>query len=335
MRVIFLLIWLFVSAIAVANEPTWQRVSQTQPHMGSKVTIVAYAEDADTCKMAIKRGFDRIRELNAIFSDYEADSECTQLSKAAPTESPVKLSDEMTLLLAESLRISHQTKGAFDITVGPLSSLWRRARRRKKLPSEENIKEAVQATGFKLLEFDAKKKTVSLTKSGMRLDFGGIAKGYIADAALATVREAGCAAALVNAGGDIAIGDAPPDRKGWRIGVAPLKPREPPSRILELKNCGIATSGDAWQFVELDGKRFSHIIDPRTGWAVPRRCGVTVIAKSCTTADGLASTVSVMGPEDGIAFIERITGASCLVVEEPNDKAIAVSSTDFPKQNQP
>jgi thiamine biosynthesis lipoprotein len=166
----------------------------------------------------------------------------------------------------------------------------------------------------------------------MRLDLGGIAKGYAADQALAVLRDRGIPRALVDAGGDLAIGDPPPDARGWRIAVAtphstsspPSSPTPPPedgagtygaeSTVLLLSNCGVATSGDAYQFVEFEGRRYSHIVDPRTGMGVVGASSVTVVAPDGMTADALASAVSVLGPEEGIALIDRTPGAAALVV---------------------
>jgi thiamine biosynthesis lipoprotein len=154
----------------------------------------------------------------------------------------------------------------------------------------------------------------------MRLDFGGVAKGRAADAALQTLRDRGLTRALVNAGGDLAVGDAPPGEAGWRIGVAPLQPNEPPRLVLQLTNCGVATSGDAWQYVEIGQQRYSHIVDPRTGIGLTRRSSVTVIARTGQAADGLASAVSVLGPERGVRLIERQEGAACRVVAVEQDQ---------------
>lgn len=320
-----------IDSQSVADDTQWQKFSQTQPHMGSTVTIVVHAPDETTAKQAMKKGFARIEQLNAIFSDYVHDSECLTLSRQSPTKDPVTISQDMAELLNTSIHLSKASDGAFDVTVGPLTKLWRKFRRKKELPTDIILETALAATGYQRLHLERATKTVKLTVAGMKLDFGGIAKGYAADQALVAVQQNGCKAALVNAGGDIAIGDAPEGKRGWRIGVAPLKPKSPPSKILELKNCGVATSGDAWQFLEIDGERYSHILDPRTGWAVKKRCSVTVIAPTCTQADGLASAVTVLPSEMGLELVSEFD-ASCFVIENQDGKPNTYQSSTFPEK---
>ena len=149
----------------------------------------------------------------------------------------------------------------------------------------------------------------------MRLDLGGIAKGYAADEALRVLCTRGIDRALVDAGGDVVIGDPPPGRIGWRIGIAPLEVDGAPSRYLTLAQSAIATSGDAFQFVEIGGQRYSHIVDPRTGFGLNHRQSVTVRARDGITADSLATAVSVLGPEEGLQLIKATGGARALIVE--------------------
>jgi thiamine biosynthesis lipoprotein len=268
--------------------------------------------------------------LNAVFSDYDSDSEALRLSHAAPMERPLPVSPEMWTVLERSLRLSQRTGGAFDVTIGPLSRLWRRARRRREIPSPDRLRQAVAAIGHQHVRLDSEAHAVKLSVPGMRLDFGGIAKGFAADEAIRTMRKLNVQRCLVNAGGDIAMGEPPQQQTGWRIGVAPLEADDPPSRFLRLSNCGIATSGDAWQSVEIGGKRYSHIVDPRTGIGVVDRSSVTVVARDCMTADSLASAVSVLGPRQGIELVEQTCGASCLIVHVEEGTVKTHQSRRFP-----
>ncbi len=315
---------------ACADDGDLERYEASRPSMGTLFQITLYVPDETSAQRAFDAAFARIEKLNGIFSDYDSDSETNRLCRAAPMDRPVGVSEEMATVLEQSLRLSKRTDGAFDVTVGPLSRLWRRARRRKELPSTERLEQAVAATGYRHIRFDSEHRTANLLAPDMRLDFGAIAKGFAADEAIATLRKLGIRRALVNAGGDIAMSDAPPDQTGWRIGIAPLAPSDPPSRFLRLANCGIATSGDAWQFVEIEGSRYSHIVDPRTGIGTTDRSSVTVVARSCTTADSLASAVTVVGPKDGIRLVEKTCGASCLVVRVEDELAETYESQRFP-----
>ncbi len=153
----------------------------------------------------------------------------------------------------------------------------------------------------------------------MRLDLGGIAKGYAADAAIAVLKEHGVPRALVAGSGDIAVGDPPPGKTGWRIGVAPLELKGPPSRYVTIANGGVSTSGDSVQHVVIGGKRFSHVISPITGMALTDHCSVTVIAADATASDGLSTGLSVMGPETGLPMIEALPRSAAYIVRKPSD----------------
>ena len=158
---------------------------------------------------------------------------------------------------------------------------------------------------YEKMKLDPKKRTVQLTLMGMLLDLGGIAKGFAADAILAVLRQFGITRAMAVLGGDIAVGEAPPDSKGWKIGIAPLKnPLAKPAVYLLLTNAGVSTAGDVEQYVEIGGKRYSHIVDPKTGLGLVGRMSVTVVAKNDLTADALDTTACVLGPERGKKLIE-------------------------------
>ena len=302
------------------NDTKLSRFEAAEIHMGVDFTIVLYAENEDAAQRGFKAAFARIEQLNGIMSDYDPESELSRLSDAAPTEKPVSLSDDLYAVLKESLRWSRASDGAFDVTVGPMVRLWRRARRQQEMPSSERLAEARAAVGYQHVRPDAGHKTAMLAKSNVRLDLGGIAKGYAVDEALKTLRSLGIRRALVNGSGDVGAGDPPPDESGWKIGIAPLEADGPPSRILLLANRAVATSGDAFQYVEIGGMRYSHIVDPRTGLGLTDHSSVSVVADDCTTADALASAVSVLGPDKGLALVERTTRAAALILRAPHGK---------------
>jgi thiamine biosynthesis lipoprotein len=228
----------------------------------------------------------------------------------------VRVSDDLWTVLAQSQAISEVSGGALDITVGPLTRLWRRARRWKELPEADALAAARTSVGYINLRLDPTTRTAQLLAPNMRLDLGGIAKGYAVDEAIAVVKSCGIHRALVRGSGDIAAADPPPGESGWRVGIAPLHPDEPPTRFVRLANCGISTSGDARQHLIVEGRRYSHILDPRTGTPVEGRSSVTVIAPSGMLADGLDTAASVLGPEKALALIEKFPGTELLMVHE-------------------
>jgi len=303
---------LFLLAAAGLGEPPLERFQDVQDHMGTRIQIIVYAENKPAAEAAFERAFSRIAALDDVLSDYKPESEISRLSAASPTQRSVDA--DLFQVLTRAQHFSRLTEGAFDVTVGPLTKLWRRARRRKQLPDSQLLAGARQSVGYRFIKLTGDSRTVQLTRPNMRLDLGGIAKGYAADEAREAMRSVGVTRVLINAGGDIVAGDPPPGQPGWRVGVAPLDARKPPSQILLIQNAAVATSGDAWQFVALNGKRYSHIIDPLTGLGLTDRSSVTVIAKDGTTADALASALSVMGVERGIKLIDELPDTEAIMV---------------------
>ncbi|MEX2176319.1 MAG: FAD:protein FMN transferase [Pirellulaceae bacterium] len=309
--------------------------------MGVEFEVVLYAPSQEQASAALDQAFARIAQLDRSLSDYDPASELSRLSATStiapgtagstppPTAQPVILGPDLWQVLVASQELSQRSDGALDATIGPLTKLWRRARRQKELPSQDRLAAARAAVGHAYLRLDPKQKTAQLLRPDMRLDLGGIAKGFAADEALATIAKLGLARALVRASGDIAAGEPPPGETGWRIGLAPLDPDDPPTRFVRLANRAISTSGDARQHLVVDGRRYSHIIDPRTGMGVGGRSSVTVIAPSGIVADGLATAVSVLGPEAGQRLVEKYPAAALFVVSEGEQGEQIVQTKNF------
>lgn len=292
------------------------RFEFSEPHMGTTFRVVAYAPDRPAAAAAAKAAFARVAELNSIMSDYDPASELMRLCRANP-EGPgqaVRVSEDLFTVLRAGQRLSEKSGGAFDVTVGPLSRLWRSARRTQQLPSPAELADAKSRSGWRNLELNESARTVRLLKGGMRLDLGGIAKGYAADAALAVLAARGVTSALVAAGGDVAVSGPPPGATGWRVEIAPLT-KASPKRTLNLANAAVSTSGDAEQFVEIGGVRYSHIVDPRTGLGVVGRKSVSVIARRGVDADSTTKAVTLLPLEQGLAIVESLESGAAIVVE--------------------
>ena len=314
---------------AFSSEPAGPRFEFSQAHMGTSFRIVLYAPDAATATRASNAAFDRITSLDNIMSDYQASSELMLLCQRAGGP-PVNVSEDLFRILARSQEVARLTDGAFDITVGPVVLLWRRARRRREMPNAESLARALELVGYEKLRLDPRDGTAQLVKQGMLLDLGGIAKGYAADEAVALLKQHGIRSALVAAGGDIVVGRPPPGREGWRIGIAPLEsPDQPPSRYLMLHDAAVSTSGDAEQFVELSGRRYSHVVDPKTGLGVVGRSSVTVIAQNGATSDSLATAVSVLGPKRGLELIRSTRGTAALIIQA-TEQGVRTYESGFP-----
>lgn len=311
------------------------RFQRMQPHMGTSFGIVLYAADERTANRAFEAAFARISDLDRICSDYDLDSELSRLSAQSPTQQPVPVSDDLYKVLRLSRELSDRTNGAFDITLGPVTKLWRRARLLKKLPAPQQLDKAMAAVGYRHVVLHDSEHAIELKHPHMRLDLGGIAKGYAASEALRTLRELGITRALVKGSGDILVGEPPPDEKGWRIDIAPLEPDGKPTQSVWLVNAAISTSGDAFQFLEIDGKRYSHILDPRTGYGLTQRSSVSVIAPTGAMADALATAVSMLGPAAGLKLIDDTPGTAAYVVTIENDRVKTYASTRFAQFTQP
>lgn len=312
-----------------ADDTGLSRYQQTQTHMGMSFGIVLYAADESSANRAFKGAFARIDALNRIFSDYDLASEVSRLCDQAPTSTPIVVSRELAEVLTRAQQISQQTDGALDVTVGPVTKLWRRARRNYQLPNSDRLREALESVGYRHLVVNLEQRTVQLKRPRMRLDFGAIAPGYAADEALRVLAELGIHRALVNASGDITVGDPPPGESGWKIEIAPLEPGGPPSRSVWITQASVSTSGDAFQFLEVDGRRYSHIVDPKSGYGLTQRSSVSVIAKSGLDADSLATAASVMGPERGRQYIDTCPNAAALFVLADGDGVATYESRRF------
>ncbi len=303
------------ASLAFAGESALSRFEFSQPHMGTQFQIIVYAPDAATASRASDAAFERIARLDDTMSDYHPSSELMFLCQRAGGQ-PVPVSEDLFQVLARSQELAERTNGAFDVTVGPVVRLWRRARRQHELPPPEELARARELVGHAKLRLDPRARTAQLLQKGMLLDLGGIAKGYAADQALVVLKKHGITSALVAAGGDIAVSAPPPGREGWRIGIAPLEsPDKPPTRFLLLHDAAVSTSGEAEQYLEIAGKRYSHIVDPRTGVGVVGRSSVTIVAPNATTSDGMATAISVLGAERGLELVRSTPGAAALIIQ--------------------
>jgi thiamine biosynthesis lipoprotein len=272
--------------------------------MGMEVRIVLHAADEDTAARAAAAAFATIAALDARLSDYRPDSDVQAIARTAPE--PVVVVPEVFDVMARAVEVARVTDGAFDPTVAPLVALWRTSRTSHVLPSPAAVARARALVGWSRIELDAARSTVRLPEAGMHLDLGGIAKGFILQRALDTLSAEGVPHALLEAGGDIVVGDAPPDADGWRVTVACTEPAGPAIQAgvylvpheaaVTLRHAALATSGASAQFVEIGGTRYSHVVDPRTGLGLTEHVPVHVTAPDGATADAWATALSVLGP---------------------------------------
>lgn len=268
--------------------------------MGMPVELVMWAESQAAAEQAGRAAFDAIDRVDRLMSTYFKGSEISRLNGAAGT-GPVAVSPEVVLVLQHA-RVMHElTDGAFDPTAGSVIDLWRKARETGSPPHKSAIEGALSRVGMEHVVLDETSMSAELTRTGVRLDLGAIAKGYAVDLAAEALRTHGVTRFAVTAGGDMRLGDPPPNEKGWLIDV-------PDNRAMTLRNTAVSISGDTTQFLVFDGRRYSHVVDPRTGWALTSRRMAVVMAPNGIDADPLATAGCVMEPQTWRTLIASLPG---------------------------
>ncbi|MGA2983690.1 MAG: FAD:protein FMN transferase [Terriglobia bacterium] len=317
------------SGIPAANPPL-KRFEYSLPRMGTMFHIELYSADTAQASRAADAAFARAEELEQIMSDYRADSELMHLSREGAT-APFPVSSDLYDVLAKSLWTSERSHGVFDVSVGPLVDLWRGARKTGRLPDPGEIMKAKALVDYRNIELDPSRHTVFLKRAGMKLDLGAIGKGYAADQMLAVLQSQGVQHAMVVAGGEVVVGEPPPGNSAWKVGIdtADVDAGSPPCSLM-LHAAAVSTSGDEHQFLELNGHRYSHVINPATGWPLEGESSTTVLAEDSTTADALATAFSLMPVADGIRVAESLPGVSALWVRRENGGWRRHASRGFP-----
>lgn len=310
-------ILLFFPALTLSQD--LQRYDFHSRHMGSQVQIMLYAASETEAETAANSAFERIEEINQSMSDYIEESELNRLSRLSGSGEWMKISPSFFEVLKESVRMSQKSDGLFDVTIGPMTHTWRYVRRLPdpELPDEDEIKSMQERVGYHHIELDEENGSARLMADSMQLDFGGIAKGYAAEEAVRVIKSSGIHSVLVDAGGDISAGDPPPGRSAWDVAVPKSGLSETPDYItLRLSGKTLTTSGDMYQFVEIDGTRYSHIINPKTGIGSTDQIQATVISSNGMYADAFASVLTLMEPDDGIELIEQLIDTEAILFME-------------------
>lgn len=298
--------------------------------MGSPFTITIDAGDSLAASQAAAAGFRKADTLNSLLSDYIDSSEINRLSATSGQGQYVKVSTPLFDILRRSQEAARLSGGSYDVTVGPVVKLWRKARKTGIFPDKDSLRKALKRTGYRYMHLDSNAHSVWLEKPGMQLDVGGLGKGFVAQAVLDLLSEQGFPSAMVNAGGKIVTGRPPTGKPGWVIGInAPGEKEQILPLLLSLQNMAVATSGDIYQYVEWKGRRYSHIVDPKTGIGLTRRRNVTAIAADGTTADWLATACSILSFRRSRKLIRHFRGAAVFVTEKRNGAIIQKSSINF------
>ncbi len=286
--------------------------------MGNRFELGVVADDEAWANARIDEGVAEIRRIERLLTTFRNDSQTQQINYYAGIR-PVAVDREVFALIARAQRLSELTQGAFDLSYGSIDkSLWNFDQNMTALPSPEVAKKMVRLINYRNIILDEKKLTVFLAEKGMRIGFGGIGKGYGAEMAKRIMRQNGVASGVVNASGDLTTWGRRPDGSDWTIGLADPDAKDQPFSYLTIIDMAVATSGDYEKFVMIDGRRYSHTINPKTGLPVTGLRSVTIISPNAELSDALATPVYVMGPRVGLNLIDQIKGVACVIIDEQN-----------------
>ena len=287
--------------------------------MGNQFELTAVHESLEVCKQAVEIGILEVRRIEALLTTFSEDSITASINKNAGV-SPIQVPVEVFYLIERCQRISNLTQGAFDITYGSVDKkYWNFDTKMAQLPDPKIAKKAVKLVDYRNLVLDAKEKTVFLKYKGMRIGFGGIGKGYAAEMAKKIMKSFGAESGVVNAAGDLTAWGHHISGNSWTIGIA--DPNHKPSLFsqFEISNKSVATSGDYEKYVIIDGKRYSHTIDPVTGMPAQGLKSVTIICQNAELADALTTPLIVMGRDAGLHMINQLNGVEAIIIDQ-NDK---------------
>lgn len=289
-------------------------VKRAQMHMGTMVSITAVASDKETGRKAIQAGFDEIKRLERMLSTWVASSELSQVNAEAGRH-PVRVSRETFEIVAKSLEIARLTDGGFNIAVGPAVELWS-VTERQFVPNNRELEELKDLVDWTSIQLDPDKRSIFLPRRGMKIDVGGIGKGYAADRAAMEMKRTGAQGGIVALAGDIKAFGALPNAEGFPVGIKHPRQEEALIAEIDLRDEAISTAGDYERFFERDGIRYHHILDPKTLQPARTCQSVTVIGREGTLVDGLDTGIFVLGPERGMALVERLPGVEAVIVDD-------------------
>jgi len=283
--------------------------------MGSRFDITVVAQDSITANVHIDTAISEITRIEKLISSWDENSQTSKINRNAGIE-PVKVDPELFNLIARAIEISKLTDGAFDISYASIDKIWKFDGSMTKMPSEEDIKSSVAKIGYKNIVLDKQNSTVFLKLKGMKIGFGAIGKGYAADKAKDLLISKKVQSGIINASGDMNTWGKQPNGSDWKIAITNPMDKNKVFALLPITNGAVVTSGNYEKYVNFNGKRYSHIIDPRTGYPSTGIISVTVFAPKAELADALATSIFVMGKEAGLDRINQMPKIECIIIDE-------------------
>lgn len=300
--------------------------------LGSPFEVTVVAQDTIEGERFCNAAIDEVKRVENLISDWIPTTEISAVNKNAGIQ-PVKVSTEVFNLVDRALKISKLTDGAFDISYASMDRIWKFDGSMKKMPTEDEIKASVSKVGYQNVILNQEDSTIFLKNKGMKLGLGGIGQGYIADNIKDLLREKGCKSGVINVSGDINTWGSQLDGKPWTVAIVNPMNKSKVFATFPLVDSAVETSGSYEKFVVFNGKRYTHIIDPRTGYPASGLVSVSVFAKKTELADALATSIFVMGEEVGIDFINQLPGIECILVNDKG-KVLASKNIDIKKYQQ-
>ncbi|XLS30312.1 FAD:protein FMN transferase [Flavobacteriaceae bacterium M23B6Z8] len=314
MKYAFLITFLLFSLLSSAQNVLKK---QTIKLMGSRFDISVVSTSEEKADHYIDEAINEIRRIEKMISSWDSLSQTSLINKNAGIK-PVKVAKELYDLIERCLQLSKITEGAFDISYASIDKVWYFDKPMTKLPSKESIQNSVRKVGYQNIILDHEQQTVFLKLKGMKIGFGAIGKGYAADKARSLLKEHGALGGIINASGDLTTWGNQPDGKDWTVGITNPLNKNKVFSWFPVKNAAVATSGNYEKFVTFNDKKYSHIIDPRTGYPASGIASVTIFSESAELCDALATAVYIMGTDAGLYFINQLKGIECVLVDDQN-----------------
>ncbi len=308
----FIVLILFLSSLITHSQ---ERYKKTVKLMGSRFDISVIANNQQEGYRYIDIAIDEITRIEKLISSWDSNSQTSKINRNAGIK-PIKVDKELFDLIERSLAISKLTDGAFDISYASMDRIWKFDGSMNMMPSEKEIENSVDKVGFENIILNKKESTVFLKIEGMKIGFGGIAKGYAADKAKKILQEEGVVAGIVNASGDMNTWGEQPDGEDWKVGIKNPLNKNKVFALIPISNSAVVTSGNYEKFVEFNGVRYSHIINPKTGYPSSGIVSVSIFASKAELADALATSVFVMGLDVGLDFVNQLKNIDCIIVDD-------------------
>jgi len=296
--------------------------------MGNRFQLSVVGENEEWANRCIDAGVNEIQRIERLLTTFNEESETARINRFAGNE-PVAVSEETFLIIERSIRISRVTQGAFDITYGSVDKrLWNFDTQLKTLPDKDTAKKMARLINYRNILLDKKNMTVMLKEKGMRIGFGGIGKGYAAERAKCVMQKMGVESGIVNASGDMTTWGLQPNGQPWTIGIVDPNAKGKIFSYMNITDMAVATSGNYEKYILINGKKYSHTINPKTGLPIRGIKSVTIISRNAEIADAMATPVMIMGIGPGLHMINQIKDIEAIVVDD-NDKIFTSQNIHF------